>query len=479
MNVDREAVKRIVEEVVRRYANGGTSPVATATHTSPPSGSRGIYDTIDQCSEAASRAQKQLMDLPLEKRKQIIQSMRQASLDNAQLLADMAAAETGLGRADDKVKKNILVATKTPGPEDLESVVFTGDRGLTLVELAPFGVIGSITPSTNPGATIINNSISMISAGNSVVFNPHPSAKRVCLRAIELLNETIEKAGGPSTLLTSVREPTLETSNALMAHKGIRTLVVTGGGAVVKAALRSDKRAICAGPGNPPVVVDETADLDLAAREIVNGSSFDNNIMCTCEKEAFVVERVFEDLKGRMKNNRCHELTPRQLDQVMAVIFTPPAFGQTRMTTHKDMVGKNAAVIAKAAGIDVPADTRLLIAETNADHPLVQTEQLMPVFPMVRVRDVRDAIAAAIQAEHGYNHTAVMYSKNLENLSNMAAAVECTLFVKNGPNYASLGFGGEGFTTMTIAGTTGEGPTSARTFTRPRRCTLVDYFKII
>lgn len=476
MNVDRSEIKRIVEEVVRRYAADGPAPPSAAVLGG---GSRGVYETLDACIEAASVAQKILTALPLETRKSIVSEMRRVSLDNAQMLADMAHAETGLGRPEDKVRKNILQANKTPGPEDLEHVVYTGDRGLTLVERAPFGVIGSITPVTNPGATIINNSISMLSAGNAVVFNPHPSARQVCLRAIDMLNQAIENAGGPSTLLTSVREPSLETSNALMAHAGIRALVVTGGGAVVKAALKSGKRAICAGPGNPPVVVDETADLDLAAREIVNGSSFDNNIMCTCEKEAFIVERVFEDVKNRMKTHRCHELTPRELDQVMRVIFTAPAFGQTRMSINKDLVGKNAAVIAKTAGIDVPADTRLLITEVNADHPLVQTEQLMPVFPMVRVRDVRDAIAAAIQAEHGYNHTAVMYSKNLENLSTMASAVECTLFVKNGPNYASLGFGGEGFTTMTIAGTTGEGPTSARTFTRPRRCALVDYFKIV
>ncbi len=477
MNVDRADIRRIVEEVVRRYADAPATGTVVPARASVRA--RGVFENIDGCVEAAKVAQKQLMQLSLEKRKAIIAAMRQTALDNCQVLAEMAAAETGLGRAADKIKKNTLVATKTPGPEDLESVVFTGDRGLTLVELAPFGVIGSITPSTNPGATIINNAISMVSAGNSVVFNPHPSAKRVCLHAMDLLNEAIEKAGGPSNLLTSVREPSLETSQQLMLAPGIRTLVVTGGGAVVKAAMKSGKRAICAGPGNPPVVVDETADLDLAAREIVNGASFDNNIMCTCEKEAFIVESVFNDLKARMVTNACHELSPRQLDAVMAVILRPPAAGHTRSTVNRDMVGRNAAIIARAAGIDVAPETRLLLAEVDADHPLVHTEQLMPVFPMVRVRGVSEAIAAAIRAEHGYNHTAAMYSRNLENLSTMAAAVECTLFVKNGPTYASLGMGGEGFTTMTIAGSTGEGPTSARTFTRPRRCALVDYFKIV
>ncbi|MBM3464998.1 MAG: aldehyde dehydrogenase EutE [Armatimonadetes bacterium] len=472
MSVDKAEIRKIVEEVVRRYGERA----AVQDDVQP---TRGVFDTIDECTEAARRSQQKLMSLSLDKRKEIVAAMRKAGLDNARLLAEMASAETGLGRPEDKVKKNILVSTKTPGPEDLEPVVFTGDHGLTLVELAPFGVIGSVTPSTNPGATIINNSISMVSAGNGIVFNPHPSAKKVCLKAIELINTAIESVGGPPHLLTSVREPTLETSQALMTHRGIRVLVVTGGMGVVKQAMKSGKRAICAGPGNPPVVVDETADLELAGREIVNGSSFDNNVMCTCEKEAFVVDRVFNDLKEKMKAHKAHELSARQLEQVMAVIFTRPGFGETRAVVNKDLVGKNAAVIARTAGFDVPADTRLLITEVTADHALVQTEQLMPVFPLVRVKNVNEGIEAAIQAEHGYNHTAVMYSRNLDALSHMASAIECSLFVKNGPNYASLGMGGEGFTTMTIAGSTGEGVTSARVFTRPRRCSLVDYFRII
>ncbi len=471
MQVDKLEIRKIVEEVVRRY--GERVPLDEVR------AARGIYATIDECTAAAAQSQQKWMELPLEQRKAAVAAMRRAALDHARLLAEMAAAETGLGRAEDKVNKNILVATKTPGPEDLEPVIYTGDHGLTLIELAPFGVIGSVTPTTNPAATIINNSISMLSAGNAVVFNPHPSAKNVCLRAIELLNEAIEGAGGPPTLLTSVREPTLETSQALMVHRGIRVLVVTGGMGVVRQAMKSGKRAIAAGPGNPPVVVDETADLDLAAREIVNGAAFDNNIMCTCEKEAFVVESVFNALREKMKAHRVFELNARQLDQVMGVVFSQPAMGETRAVINKELVGKSAAVIARTAGFDVPPDTRLLTCDVAWDHPLVQTEQLMPVFPMVRVSHFREAVERAIQAEHGYNHTAVMYSRNLENLSYMASGIECSLFAKNGPNYAALGMGGEGYTSMTIAGTTGEGVTSARIFTRPRRCTLVDYFRIV
>lgn len=479
MNVDRTEIRRIVEEVVRRYSEGTAPPASTPSNGRSGQASRGIFETVDDCVAAATQAQRRLMEQTLEKRKEIIASVRHTALENARLLSEMAVGETGLGRVEDKVKKKGLVARKTPGVEDLESTVFTGDRGLTLVEMAPFGVIGSITPSTNPGATIINNTISMVSAGNAVVFNPHPSAKATCLRAIELFNGAIEAAGGPPNLISSVRNPNMETSGVLMTHKGVRMLVVTGGPAVVQAALKTGKRAICAGPGNPPVVVDETADLDLAARGIVDGAAFDNNIMCTCEKEAFIVEKVFNDLKSRMKAHKCHELTPRELDLVMQVVVLPPAYGETRTSINRELVGRDAAIIAKRAGLDVPPDTRLLLAEVPFEHPLVQHEQLMPVFPMVRVRDVDQGIELAIKAEHGFNHTAVMYSQHLEHLSTMASAVQCTLFVKNGPSYSSLGMGGEGYTTMTIAGTTGEGVTSARSFTRPRRCTLVDHFRIV
>ena len=192
--------------------------------------------------------------------------MRAAMRGNAELLATMAQEETGLGRAEDKVKKNLLVIDKTPGPEILQPSAWTGDRGLTLVERAPYGVFGVITPSTNPTSTIINNAIGLVSAGNAAVFNVHPGAKRVSAYQIQLLNRAIVAAGGPPDLLTAPAEPTVESAQALMKHPGIRILLITGGGAVVKLAMTSGKRAICAGPGNPPVVVDETADIDLAGR---------------------------------------------------------------------------------------------------------------------------------------------------------------------------------------------------------------------
>ncbi len=476
MEVDRELIRKIVEEVVRQQV-GKSTPGGIEVPVS--SGRFGIFASADDAVAAAEASYQAWFSMSLEKKKACVEAMREVSLEQCRPMAELAQAETGLGRVQDKYQKNLLQVQKTPGLEDVQPQVFTGDRGLTLIEKAPFGVLCSVTPTTNPVATIINNSISMVSAGNAVVFNPHPRAKVCCTQMIQLLNQAIHQAGGPETLLTSVAEPTIETSQALMQHKGVRCLVVTGGPGVVAQAMTSGKKTIAAGPGNPPVVVDETADLRQAARDTVAGASFDNNIMCTCEKEVLVVDAVYREFLQHLLANSCHHLTLRQLDELTKVIFQAPPVGKTSLVLNRDLIGQNAADIAKTIGLDLPSETRLLVAETPFDHPLVQKEQMMPVLPVVRCRDVSEAIERAVEAEGGRYHTAVMHSRNIENLSRMARVVNANIFIKNGPNYAGLGFGGEGFTTMTIAGTTGEGVTSARTFTRERRCALIDYFRIL
>jgi propionaldehyde dehydrogenase len=473
--MQRDQVQKIVEEVLRRVAAGQASVPEVVVRP----GKDGVFQNVDDAVEASSKAYAKWRATSQEVKANCIEAMRAVSLKHAQEMADMAHAETGLGRAEDKVKKNILQAKKTPGPEDLQGRVMSGDRGLTLLERAPFGVICSITPTTNPVATIINNSISMLSAGNSVVFNPHPRAKKCSLRMMSLLNQAIVSAGGPENLLTSVAQPSMETSQVLMTHKGVRVLVVTGGPGVVVAAMKSGKKTIAAGPGNPPVVVDETADLVQATRDIVAGSSFDNNVMCTCEKEVFVVESIYRNFMEKLARQSVYVLNSRQVDELTKVIFQAPPVGQSKLVLNSDLVGQHASDIAKTIGLDLPRDLRLLVAEVHEDHPLVQKEQMMPVLPIVRTRDAGTAIELALQAEGERFHTAVMHSHDLHNLSYMAKAVNANIFIKNGPNYAGLGFGGEGFTTMTIAGTTGEGCTTARSFTRERRCALIDHFNII
>jgi aldehyde dehydrogenase len=469
MELSQSDITKIVEGVLLHLNN---YPVNNKSGKLPP----GIFATLDEAFESAKAAQKKILNLEL--RNKIINAIREASLKYARELAEIAVRETGMGRVEDKINKNILVARHTPGPGILEPSAVSGDNGLTLIENAPWGVIASVTPSTNPAATVINNSISMISAGNSVIFAPHPAAKMVSQRTISILNEAVVNAGGPPNLMVTVAEPGIEVATNLFRYPGINLLVITGGEAVIHSAKKvTDKRLIAAGAGNPPVVVDETADIKRAAKSIVFGASFDNNIICVDEKEIVIVDSVADEFKREMLKNKAFELTSSQAENLAKVVFKD--YSGSSVTLNRDFVGRDASVLASAIGVNVPSDTKLLFVETDKNHLFAQTEMMMPVIPLIRARNADEAISIGIELEHGLKHTAAMHSRNIDNLHRMASEVNTSLFVKNGPCLAGLGYGGEGWTSMTISTPTGEGVTNAKTFVRLRRCTLVDHFRIV
>jgi acyl-CoA reductase-like NAD-dependent aldehyde dehydrogenase len=433
----------------------------------------GVHDDLDTAVATARRAFEEYDAMPLATRYSVVRKMREVALAHLDEMSNRAVEETSLGRVEDKLIKNRVAITKTPGPEFLEPIAQSGDDGLMLVERASFGVIASITPCTNPTETIINNGIGMVSGGNSVVFNVHPLARGTSAWYIALLNGAIRDAGGPAELLNCVAEPTIETAQNLMRHSGVRLVVVTGGGAVVTEAMRSGKRAICAGPGNPPVVVDETADIERAARGVIAGASFDNNVICTCEKEVIAVADIADKLMKEMQRHGAYRLSTSELRALERTLL------DSDNHINRDFVGRSANVLLAAGGKRVDGDIRLLFADVPEEHPFVQTEMLMPIVGVVRTPDVESAIQAAKRVEHGYGHTAVMYSTSIDNLSRMARVCNSSIFVKNAPNFAGIGAGGEGYTSWTIASPTGEGLTTCRTFTRERRCTLKDHFRIV
>jgi propionaldehyde dehydrogenase len=400
-------------------------------------------------------------------------------LEKAEYLAEMAHAETGLGRTEDKVRKNILVTTRTPGLEDLEPLIETGSGGMMVTEHAPFGLIGAVTPMTNPTSTIINNTIAILSGGNGVVFNVHPNAKRVSAENVRLLNRAILSVGGPPNLVAAIPEPTIESAQELMHHPRVRVLLVTGGPGVVREALKTDKRAITAGPGNPPAVVDETADIEKAARDLVAGASFDNNVICTDEKTVIAVRPIADELIRAMGRHGGHLLKEHELRKVERVIFEAMGPPGKPGVINRSWIGKNARDIAAAAGVDVDGDPRLLLADVPNDHNLVWTEQMMPVLPVTRVPDVATAIELAIASEHGFRHTASIHSTNVSTITRMARSINVSIFIANGPNYAGLGEGGEGFTSFSIASPTGDGMTRPITFTRERRIAVVGALRIV
>jgi aldehyde dehydrogenase len=492
-SLSEDRIAEIVDRVLDRLGGnpgpgsmasipGATVPpgvsVATPLGNTPkppdiPRGTLGVYTDVDAAVQAARRGFVANEALPLATRRAMIAAMRQVARAHLRDLAAFAVMETGLGRFEDKLAKNTLVIEKTPGTEILNPASCTGDDGLMLTERAAYGVILAVTPCTNPTETILCNAIGMIAGGNAVIFNVHPAAARTSNWFVHLLNEAILGAGGPRDVVISIEQPTIDSAQALMKHPGVRLVVVTGGGAVVRAAMQSGKKVIAAGPGNPPAVVDETANLDRAAAAIIKGASIDNNIICTAEKEIVAVESIAGELTRLLASKGCLILSDRQVRELERVILDGDH-------TNKDWVGKDASLIAAQIGLrGHGGDLRLLVCHVDEQHPFVQHELLMPVIGMVRVRDAAEAIATAVRVEHGFCHTAVMHSTNIDHMSAMARVCNCSIFVKNDCNLAGLGLGGEGYTSFTIASPTGEGLTTAVHFTRERRCTLKEAFRFV
>lgn len=437
---------------------------------------KGVFATMEEAVGAATLAQVQYRHCAMRDRETFIRGIRELFLQEPllQQLSQMAVEETGMGNCADKIIKNRLAAQKTPGTEDLTTCAQSGDGGLTLTEYSAFGVIGAITPTTNPTETIINNSISMLAAGNAVVFSPHPRSRQVSLYAVQLINQKLAELGAPDNLVVTVSQPSVENTRALINDPRVNVLVATGGPAIVKTVMSSGKKAIGAGAGNPPAVVDETADIEQAARDIINGCSFDNNLPCTAEKEVIAVSQIADYLIHCMKKSGAYLLSDKALiRELQALVLNEQGTGP-----NTAFVGKDARFILQQLGINAPQETKVILLEAEQTHPFVLHELMMPVLPLVRVDNVDEAIELAVKVEQGNRHTAVMHSTNVAKLTKMARQIQTTIFVKNGPSYAGLGVGGEGHATFTIAGPTGEGLTSARTFARKRRCVMIDALNI-
>lgn len=462
--LDEKYISQIVQSVLNEMAPSSSDDKRQL----------GVFDEMSDALKAVEKAYKQFRSYTVAQRQKMIDKIREYTLENAQMLAELGVKETGMGRVSDKIIKHQLVAEKTPGTEDIESKAWTGDRGLTLIEMAPYGIIGSITPSTNPSETVICNSMGMIAGGNAVVFNPHPGAKKTSNAAVDLVNRAILEAGGPENLVVSVKNPTMDSSNQMVSSPLVKLLVATGGPGVVKMLLSSGKKAIGAGAGNPPVIVDDTADVKKAGADIVAGASFDNNLPCIAEKECFVLSSVADELISSMVENGAYLLKGADIEKLVKIATVEK---NGKLDINKKFVGKDARVFLKELGIE--ADPRLIICETDFNHPFVQIELMMPILPIVRVNTIEQAIEYGVKAEAGRRHSAHIHSKNIDHLTRFAREVETTIFVKNAPSYAGIGAGGEGYTTFTIAGPTGEGLTAAHSFTRQRRCVMVDGLHII
>ena len=457
MAVNESMVQDIVKEVM-----------AKMQLASAPTGNHGVFQDMNEAIEAAKKSQKIVRRMSMDQREQIISVIRRKTRENAEILARMGVDETGMGNVPHKILKHQLVAEKVPGTEDITTQAFSGDRGLTLVEMGPFGVIGAITPCTNPSETVLCNTMGMFAGGNTVVFNPHPAAIKTSIYAVNMVNEASLECGGPDNIAVTVEKPTMETSAIMMKHPDIPLIAATGGPGVVTAVLSSGKRGIGAGAGNPPALVDETADIRKAAEDIVNGCTFDNNLPCIAEKEIVAVSSIADELMYYMLNEQgCYLINEEQQKQLTDVVLKGGRL-------NRKCVGRSAKVLLSMIGVDVPDNIRCITFFGEKEHPLITEELMMPILGIVRVKDFEEGLATAKWLEHGNRHSAHIHSKNVDRITEYARELDTAILVKSGPSYAALGFGGESICTFTSASRTGEGLTSAKTFTKARRCVMQD-----
>ncbi len=456
MPINESMVQDIVKEVVAKLQMS-------------ENGTHGVFTDMNEAIEAAKVAQKVVREMSMDQREKIISVIRRKTHESAEFFAKIGVEETGMGNVGHKTLKHHLVADKVPGTEDIKTEAMSGDRGLTLVEMGPFGVIGAITPCTNPSETVICNAMGMLAGGNTVVFNPHPQAIKTSIYAVNLINEASLEAGGPDNVAVTVEVPTMETSAVMMKHKDIHLIAATGGPGVVTAVLSSGKRGIGAGAGNPPALVDETADIRKAAEDIVNGCTFDNNLPCIAEKEIVAVDSIADELMHYMVSEQgCYHATEEELQKLINTVLTPKG------GLNRDCVGRDAKTLLGMIGVNVSNDIRCITFFGTKEHKLIAEELMMPILGIVRAKDFDDAVNQAVVLEQGNRHSAHIHSKHVDRITKYAKALDTAILVKNGPSYSALGFGGEGSCTFTIASRTGEGLTSASTFTKKRRCVMTD-----
>lgn len=499
MQTTETAIRAVVEEVLAelgktpRQVNGTRTdkpsnphgiPVVSsgAAKTAAPSssgrGSYGVFETVEDAVAAAHQAFLQLKKKTIADRAAVIDIVKTMCEQRAEEWGRKEFEETKIGRLDHKIAK-LKIIKDVPGVEWFRPTCFSGDHGISLEERAPFGVIGAITPVTHSLPTLAGNIVNMVAAGNSIIFNPHPSGKNIACEGVREFNKAIASKVGIENLVTIIGNPTIESANEIFHHRNVRMLCVTGGPAVGRAALEAKKRAVVAGPGNPPVVVDDSADIENAAKSIIAGAAFDNNLLCIGEKEVFAVQKIFDQLMDAVGRHGGYRLNAQQVEQLTSLAFAPPKEPGGHPVLNRDFIGADAAVLAKQIGLSVPANTQILYGETDTSNPFVPEEQMMPFIPFVRARDTMHAIELAYEFEHGFGHTAIIHSRNVHAMTVMGKLMDTTLFVKNGPSMAGLGLGGEGYLSFSVATPTGEGVTNPATFTRVRRCVMVDELRVV
>jgi len=492
--IDEQQIRKIVESVVSSVtSSGGVSttsvsggpapsiaakPAPVASSTTGIRGQDGVFERMEDAINASKRAFREFAEFSVRDRERLVGIIRRTIRDYAEEFSKLTFEETGMGDLRDKVVKHRNCAKNSPGTEDLVSRSWSGEKGVAFEEFAPFGIIGAVTPSTHPVPTLANNIMIMLAGGNTVVFNAHPHAKNISVHALQTFHRAVVAGGFPENLFTCVRTPTIESAKELFNHPDVPLLCITGGPGVVKAAMSTNKKVIAAGPGNPPVLIDETANLEHAAECIIAGGSFDNNLLCISEKEVFVVESVFDRFMTAMEKAGAVRIDASQLDMLAEKAFLPRDNGGHML--NRDLVGRSASFLADLIRLNIPEGTKMIFAEAGKDHLFVQEEQMMPVLPIVKVKDFKDGLEACLEAEHGFGHTGIIHSKDMDRITEFARTMNTTVVVANGSSTQGDGpDDGEAYMAFTIATPTGEGVTSPRNFCRIRRLAVAGSLRFV
>lgn len=436
----------------------------------------GVFNSAEEACEAAEKAQEVLMkEYSIEDRQRMIENIKIRAKERVEEISRIEWEETGYGRYEDKLNQLTSNFMNLPDTRAVPTSVMAGSKGVTLDVYAPFGVVGAVTPVTNVASTLMGNSVCNLAVGNSVVFNVHPAGVMTAMISLDIINRAIAEAGGPENLYTMPAHPTMETLDTIVNYPAIRLLSGTGGPAMVRTLMSSGKRVIAAGPGNPPCIVDSSADVEKAVAGITGCATFNNNILCISEKELFVVEDIYDEFLDALAAAGHVKLTAEQAEKLAELCLKKnPETAAEKYAVNKKFVGKNCNVILKEAGIPVEGDPRMAFFEADNLNPFVQTEQMMPIMPVVKCESFEQACERAKFAEHNNHHSASIWTKDMYHATAFAKIINTTVFAMNGPTMAAYGNGGEGTDTPTTATPTGEGVTNPVSFARRRRFAMAD-----
>ena len=423
-----------------------------------------IYDMVDNLVKRSHVALDQMANFTQEQVDKICEAVATAGEQNAYPLAKMAVEETKRGVVEDKTTKNMYASENIWNSLRHENTVgvIEEDKELGLTKIAePKGVIAGVTPVTNPTSTVIFKAMLALKTRNTIIFGFHPQAQKCCVETGKIIQAAAVAAGAPKDAIQWIEEPSLDATTDLMNNPGVQTILATGGPGMVKAAYSSGKPAIGVGPGNGPSYIEKTANIDRAVYDIVLSKNFDNGMVCASENSVVVDDEIYDRVKEEFKKWSCYFLNKEEIKKFEEHFIDP-----RRGTVAGPVAGKSAYEIAKLCGVDVPKETKVIVAEykgVGRKFPL-SAEKLSPVFTLYRAKNHDDAfrICSELLDYGGRGHTAGLHSSDQKVIKEFSMKMDACRILVNSP--AALGGIGDLYNNMLPSLTLGTGSYGANTF---------------